>query len=80
MRTIVGFLGKRLAGLFRHNYVWGIVAILFLLSINVIKDPTYLEITYSSTSGSLVGNLIDILRAAAPILMIAVGMCLVIAT
>src|SRR5699024_7383232 len=34
----------------------------------------------NETTGSLVGNVIDILRAAAPILMISVGMCLVIAT
>ena len=44
------------------------------------KDPGYLSITYSSNTGAFVGNLIDIARAVAPILMISVGMCLVIAT
>lgn len=80
MSAIGRYVRSRFAGLLRKKYVWGMVATLLLLSINVIKDPTYLEITYSSSSGSLVGNLIDILRAAAPVLMIAVGMCLVIAT
>ena len=45
-----------------------------------IKDPGYLSITVQLDTGAFVGNLIDILRAAAPILMIATGMCLVIAT
>ena len=60
--------------------LWGIIAIVCLLGINLIKDPSYLNITYSSNTGAFVGNLVDILRASAPILMIAVGMCLVIAT
>ncbi|MGO3370309.1 MAG: ABC transporter permease, partial [Microbacterium gubbeenense] len=63
----------------RRQYFWGIVAIILLLVVNLLKDPTYLAITVSG-SGNLVGNLIDILRAAAPIMMIAVGMCLVVAT
>jgi simple sugar transport system permease protein len=66
--------------LITRPYIWGLVAILLLLLINLSKDSTYLEITYSESQGKLVGNLIDILKAAAPILMIAVGMCLVIAT
>ena len=64
----------------RRPYFWGIVAIVLLLLINVVKDPTYLAISISPTTGNLVGNTIDILRAAAPIMMIAVGMCLVVAT
>lgn len=74
-----GALGT-LKGFVRHQYVWGIVAIVLLLAVNVAKDPTYLNITWNSTNGAFVGNTIDILRAAAPIMMIAVGMCLVIAT
>jgi len=66
--------------IFHHQYIWGVVAILLLLLINMIKDPSYLSITVNETNGNLVGNLIDILRAAAPVMMIAVGMCLVIAT
>jgi len=69
-----------LGRLVRRQYFWGIVAILILLVLNTLKDPTYLAVTLSPATGNLVGNLIDILRAAAPILMIAVGMSLVIAT
>lgn len=63
----------------KRQYFWGIVAIVLLLLINVVRDPGYLAISVSE-NGNLVGNLIDILRASAPVMMIAVGMCLVIAT
>lgn len=71
---------SKIKDLLRRQYVWGIVAIVLLLVINMIKDPTYLSISYNAANGALVGNLIDILRAAAPVMMIALGMCLVIAT
>ncbi|WP_206475780.1 ABC transporter permease [Microbacterium sp. KRD172] len=64
----------------RKPFFWGVVAILALLALNVLKDPTYLAITINPNNGNLVGNLIDILRQAAPIMMIAIGMSLVIAT
>src|SRR5690625_6003959 len=59
--------------LIRRPYFWGVIAIALLLLINSIKDPGYLAVSYNSASGNLVGNLIDILRAAAPIAMISVG-------
>lgn len=65
---------------FKSQYVGGVLAIALLLIVNLVKDPGYLSIGYNPTNGALVGNVIDILRAAAPIMMIAVGMCLVIAT
>jgi len=61
-------------------YIWAIVTLLLLLVINLIKDPGYLGISVNGTTGNLSGNPIDILRASAPIMMIAVGMTLVIAT
>ncbi|GAB3818803.1 ABC transporter permease [Tessaracoccus terricola] len=69
-----------LKGVVRRQYFWGIVAILLLLAVNLTKDPSYLSIGWNDANGALVGNLIDILRAAAPIMMISIGMCLVIAT
>lgn len=66
--------------LIRRPYFWGIIAIALLLLANSIKDPSYLAISYNPATGNLVGNVIDILRASAPIAMISVGMCLVIAT
>jgi simple sugar transport system permease protein len=75
-----GGLGVWLRGLVRRQYFWGILAIVALLALNVINDPSYLAIRTNPVTGNLAGNLIDILRASAPILMIAVGMALVIAT
>lgn len=66
--------------LVRKPFFWGLVAIVALLALNVLKDPNYLAISVNPVNGNLVGNVIDILRASAPILMIAVGMSLVIAT
>jgi simple sugar transport system permease protein len=74
---------SRLAGLARlarTPWAGGVGAILVLLIIDLTRDPGYLAIAYQSDTGRLVGNLIDIARAAAPILMISVGMALVIAT
>lgn len=70
----------RMASLLRRQWFWALVAIFVLLAVNVVKDPTYLGISINPQNGNLVGNLIDILRASAPIIMIAVGMALVIAT
>ncbi|MBS1906465.1 MAG: ABC transporter permease [Actinobacteria bacterium] len=69
-----------LAGVLRRPWFWGLVAIVILLMLNVIKDPAYLAISINPANGNLVGNLIDIVRASAPVLMIAIGMALVIAT
>lgn len=69
-----------LRDLVRKPFFWGLIAIVALLALNVIKDPNYLAFSINPTNGNLVGNLVDILRASAPILMIAVGMSLVIAT
>ena len=66
--------------LIRKPFFWGIVAIIALLALNVIKDPTYLALSINPNNGNLVGNLVDILRQAAPVMMIAIGMSLVIAT
>lgn len=61
-------------------HVRTIVAVLILLVLNLVKDPGYLSISYNAERGALAGNVIDIMRALAPILMISIGMCLVIAT
>ncbi len=77
--TPTGF-GPRLKSLMSQQYAWGIIALLLLLAVDVIKDPSYLAISVNPTTGNLSGNLIDILRQSAPVLMIAVGMTLVVAT
>lgn len=70
----------RLTELLRKPIVWGVVAIVLLLLVNLLKDPTYLAIRVNPSNGNLAGNLLDILRASAPILLVATGMSLVIAT
>jgi galactofuranose transport system permease protein len=78
MTDVAARLAAKRGAIVRNQAFWGVVAIVLLLAINVSSDPGYLSIGYND--GRLSGNLIDILRAAAPILMIAVGMCLVVAT
>jgi galactofuranose transport system permease protein len=62
----------------RSQYFWGVVALLALIGVNVAKDPSFVQITLNN--GNLYGSLIDILRGSAPVLMLAAGMTLVIAT
>lgn len=64
----------------RTSWFWGVVGIILLLIVNVVKDPTYLAIGINPTTGLVTGNVLDILRVAAPIIMIALGMTFVIAT
>ncbi|ACV07953.1 ABC transporter permease [Jonesia denitrificans] len=80
MRDLGARVSQGVKDVLKKQYVWGVLAIVLLLAINLAKDPTYLSITVSESNGHLVGNVIDILRAAAPIMMIAIGMCLVVAT
>ena len=70
----------RVVRLLHSQHIGALAAIVGLICINIVKDPGYLSVTYSSNTGAFVGNLVDIARAMAPLLMIATGMCLVIAT
>ena len=64
----------------RTPWFWAVVGIVVLLVINSIKNPAYLAISVNPTTGMLTGNVLDILRVSAPIIMIALGMTFVIAT
>ncbi|MGL4255857.1 MAG: ABC transporter permease [Microbacterium sp.] len=64
----------------RTPWFWAIVGIALLLLINTIKNPAYLAISVNPATGMLTGNVLDILRVSAPIIMIALGMTFVIAT
>lgn len=64
----------------RTPWFWALIGIALLLLINTIKNPAYLAISINPTTGLLTGNLLDILRVSAPIIMIALGMTFVIAT
>jgi ribose/xylose/arabinose/galactoside ABC-type transport system permease subunit len=63
---------------FRHRLVWPIVALLTLILVNTISRPSFLRITVRD--GQLYGSLIDILRNSAPLMLVALGMTIVIAT
>ena len=62
----------------RHRLFWPVVALVILLAYNILKTPTFFNIEVRD--GHLYGSLIDILRNGAPLMLMAVGMTLVIAT
>ncbi|MEZ3158971.1 ABC transporter permease [Microbacterium sp. BWT-B31] len=71
---------SRVKAALRTPWFWGIVGIALLLVINTLRDPAYLAVGVNPTTGLLTGNVLDILRVSAPIIMIALGMTFVIAT
>jgi len=58
--------------------IWPLLALVVLLVVNVIATPTFLNVRVQD--GHLFGNPIDIIRNSAPVLLVALGMTLVIAT
>ncbi|WP_065571965.1 ABC transporter permease [Microbacterium oleivorans] len=61
-----------------HRLVWPITALLVLVIVNTIARPSFISITVQN--GQLYGPLLDILRNSAPLMLVALGMTLVIAT
>jgi ribose/xylose/arabinose/galactoside ABC-type transport system permease subunit len=68
-------IGERLRA---HRLFWPLVALALLLGVNAIFNPGFFAL--SVRSGHLYGNLVDILNRASPLVLIALGMTLVIAT
>ncbi len=64
--------------LLKHRILWPIGALLALVLLNAVSRPSFLSITVRD--GELYGSLIDILRNSAPLMLVALGMTLVIAT
>jgi galactofuranose transport system permease protein len=62
----------------RSKIVWPLIALGFLLLFNLFFTPYFFRIEIKG--GHLFGNLIDILKNAAPIMLLAIGLTLVIAT
>lgn len=62
----------------RHRLFWPIAALLTLILINTIVRPQFIVVTVRD--GQLYGVLIDILRTSAPLMLVALGMTIVIAT
>ncbi|MEV4686098.1 ABC transporter permease [Microbacterium sp. LWH3-1.2] len=62
----------------KHRLFWPVVALLALVAINTIARPQFILVTLRD--GELYGALIDILRNSAPLMLVALGMTIVIAT
>ncbi len=62
----------------KHRLFWPVVALLALIVVNTVSRPSFLSITVQD--GRLYGSLVDILRNSAPLMLVALGMTIVIAT
>lgn len=62
----------------KHRLFWPIVALLALVAVNTISRPSFLRVTVQD--GQFYGSIIDILRNSAPLMLVALGMTIVIAT
>ena len=62
----------------KHRIFWPVIALLALILLNTISRPTFVRITVQD--GQLYGSLIEILRNSAPLMLVALGMTIVIAT
>lgn len=67
-----------LKSLNRSKILWPLVALAILLLFNLFFTPNFFRIEIME--GHLFGNLIDIIKNAAPIMLLAIGLTLVIAT
>ena len=64
--------------IFKHRLIWPAAALVALIVVNSISRPSFLSVTVNH--GQLYGSLVDILRNSAPLMLVALGMTLVIAT
>ena len=62
----------------KHRLFWPVVALLVLLLGDLIAQPSFFSIELRD--GHLYGNLVDILKNGAPLVLIAIGMTVVVAT
>jgi galactofuranose transport system permease protein len=66
------------SGLLRHRLFWPLLTLLLLLVVNAAFNASFLRITVRD--GHLYGSLVDIVKGATPLALVAFGMTLVIAT
>ena len=62
----------------KHRLFWPAAALVTLIVVNTIANPNFAKMAVRD--GHVYGNLIDILRQSAPLMLVALGMTLVIAT
>ena len=68
----------RFTRLLTHRLALPVAALILLILVNTVSRPSFLAITVRD--GQLYGSLIDILRNSAPLMLVALGMTIVIAT
>ncbi|WP_062310529.1 ABC transporter permease [Demequina rhizosphaerae] len=64
--------------IWRHRLFWPVVALLTLIAVNSIARPNFIK--FRVRDGELFGAIITILRDSAPLMLVALGMTIVIAT
>ncbi|GIG53447.1 ABC transporter permease [Demequina activiva] len=62
----------------KHRLFWPATALITLLVVNTVANPNFAKVTVQD--GQLYGNPINILRESAPLMLVALGMTIVIAT
>jgi len=67
-----------MSAIVKHRLFWPLVVLLALIALNMMSRPSFVRITVQD--GRLYGSLIDIMRNSAPLMLVALGMTLVIAT
>jgi galactofuranose transport system permease protein len=67
-----------MSALFKHRLFWPCVTLALLLAINAGFNASFLNLQWRG--GHLYGSLVDILKSAAPLILVSLGMTLVIAT
>ena len=69
---------RRGSRMMRHRLIWPLLSIVALLLTNLLISPGFFSI--NMRGGHLYGSLIDIISFGAPLMLVALGMTLVIAT
>ena len=67
-----------LGSVWRHHLLWPMVTLALLVAINAVFNSNFLHLEWRE--GHLYGSLIDILKSASPLILVALGMTPVIAT
>jgi len=65
-------------GLIKHHLFWPLIVLAALLLFNLLYSPDFFHLVMRD--GHLYGSLIDILNFGSPLILVAIGMTLVIAT
>jgi simple sugar transport system permease protein len=68
----------KITSMSRNRIFWPIISLLLLFLFNLFFTPNFFRIEIKD--GHLYGNIIDIIKNAAPIMLLAIGLTLVIAT